>query len=117
MNVTESKRFQGGLDLLCSVSQGTVADCRFARPDGKVFLPTEGLGNADYSYFGDGFRNGDCGLTIHQLQEADKGWWTCTVTSGAATRSGFLDVSAVEGKCISIPNMALGHLFVDYIAT
>lgn len=96
VNVTESKRFQGGLDLLCSVSPGPVSNCRFIRPDGKVFLPAEGLGNADYSYFGDGFRNGDCGLTIHQLQEVDKGWWNCSVTSGATMRSGFLNVLDTE---------------------
>jgi hypothetical protein len=106
VDATESERFQGGLDLLCSVSPGPVSDCRFTRPDGDVFLPAEGLGNADYSYFGDGFRNGDCGLTIHQLQEVDKGWWNCSVTSGTTTRSGFLNVSATEGKCIWTPNMA-----------
>jgi hypothetical protein len=87
--------------LLCSVSPGEVSDCRFTRPDGKVFLPAEGLGNAEYSYFGDGFRSGDCGLTIHQLQEVDKGWWNCSVTigaiTGATTKSGFLNVLATEG--------------------
>ncbi|XP_033610839.1 uncharacterized protein LOC111873065 isoform X3 [Cryptotermes secundus] len=96
VNATESERFPGGLDLLCSVSPGEISDCRFTRPDGKVFLSAEGLGNADYSYFGDGFRNGDCGLTIHQLKEADKGWWNCLVKTGAKTKSGFLNVLATE---------------------
>lgn len=106
MNATESERFPGGLDLLCSVSPGEISDCRFTRPDGKVFLSAEGLGNTDYSYFGDGFRNGDCGLTIHQPKEADKGWWNCLVKTGAKTKSGFLNVLATEGKCICTPNTA-----------
>lgn len=103
MSVSESERFRGGLDLLCRIPLEPVTDCTFTRPDGEVLLPAEGVGNAYYSYFGDGFNDGDCGLTIHQLQEADKGWWECSVTVGATRRHGFLNVSATEGRCNCAP--------------
>jgi hypothetical protein len=73
-----------------------VTDCRFTRPDGAVLLPREGLGNANYSYFGNGFSKGECGLTIHKIQEVDKGLWNCTVSDRSTQRSGFLNVST---KC------------------
>jgi hypothetical protein len=76
-----------------------------------VFLPVEGLGNTQYSYFGDGFRSGDCGLTIHQLQEVDKGWWNCSVTSGSRTETGFLNVLATDGKS----NCTANHSFIQAI--
>jgi hypothetical protein len=110
VNVTESTRFQYGRDLLCRVTLGPITDCIFKRPDGQVFLVAEGLGNANYSYFGDGFFNGSCGVTIHELQEVDKGWWNCSVTAGGKTRSGFLNVSATEGRCM------LDGLFVSSLA-
>jgi hypothetical protein len=81
-NVSNSERSPNGKSLLCSLKPGKVEDCSFKRPDGKVILPKEGIGNADYSYFGDGFTKGDCGLTIHKVQDKDKGLWKCTVLTG-----------------------------------
>lgn len=66
-------------------------------------IPAEGIGNANYSYFGEGFMNGDCGLTIHTPQAVDNGWWECSVTAGGTKRSGFLNVSATEGRCSAAP--------------
>jgi hypothetical protein len=110
VNVTKSERYEGGLDMLCRTFPNPVTDCQFTRPDGKVILPSEGLGNVNYSYFGDGFGNGDCGLTIHQLQEVDKGWWNCSVTVDGTKTSGFINVSATEdatdSKCSSAPRKA-----------
>lgn len=93
MTVSKSERFANGITLLCQVIPGTVNDCRFTRPDGTFLVPREGLGDADYSYFGDGFSAGDCGLTIHEVQEADKGLWKCSVSDGTTRWSGFLNVS------------------------
>jgi len=53
--VSNAEWLENGRNLLCTVYRGPVWDCRFTRPDGLVILPTEGIGNADYSYFGDGF--------------------------------------------------------------
>jgi hypothetical protein len=96
-SVSDSERIPGGKSLLCSLNAGQVTDCSFTRPDGKVILPSEGIGNANYSYFGDGFENGDCGLTIHKVQEEDKGLWKCTVSHGLTQWSGFMNVST-DGK-------------------
>ena len=104
--VNDSERVQDGKSLLCSLNPGQVKDCNFTRPDGKVILPSEGIGNADYSYFGDGFMNGECGLTIHKVQEEDKGLWKCTVYDGATTWSGFMNVST-GGKFCFLLTMAV----------
>jgi hypothetical protein len=71
-NVSNSERVPNGKSLLYSLNPGPVEDCSFTRPDDKVLLPSEGIGNADYSYFGDGFMKVDCGLTIHNVQDKDK---------------------------------------------
>ena len=97
MNVSSSERIANGTSLLCSVDKTTVVECNFTRPDGRVLLLSEGIGHAGYSYFGDGFGKGDCGLTIHKVQDNDKGMWKCTVSDGITTRFGFLNVSA-NGK-------------------
>jgi hypothetical protein len=97
VKVSNPEWLQNGKSLLCTLYSGPVTECRFTRPDGKVILPTYGIGNADYSYFGDGFSKGDCGLTIHNVQDEDKGLWNCTVSDGSTRRSGFLNVSA-DGK-------------------
>jgi hypothetical protein len=94
-----------GISLLCTLYPGPVKECRFTRHDGKVILLNEGIGNADYSYFGDGFSEGDCGLTIHNVQDKDKGLWNCTVSDGSTRRSGFLNVSA-DGKFCFFLTMA-----------
>jgi hypothetical protein len=86
-----------GKSLLCTLYPGPVTECRFTRPDGKVILLNEGIANADYTFFGDGFKDGECGLTIHNVQDKDKGMWNCTVSDGPTTRSGFLSVS-INGK-------------------
>jgi len=93
--VSDSERVSGGKSLLCSLNPVSVIDCSFTRPDGKVILPSEGIGNADYSYFGDGFAKGDCGLTIHNVSDEDNGMWKCTVSeySTQTQRSGFMNVS------------------------
>lgn len=97
--VSDSERVPNGTSLLCKLNLGMVRDCSFTRPDGKVILLREGIGNANYSYFGDGFTKGECGLTIHKVQEEDKGLWKCTVydLSTQEQRSGFMNVST-DGK-------------------
>jgi len=96
--VNDSERVPDGKSLLCSLNLGQVRDCSFTRPDGKVMLLNEGIGNADYSYYGDGFEKGDCGLTIHNVQEADKGFWKCSVVDNLTGRQmfGFMNVSAYD---------------------
>ncbi|GFG31858.1 hypothetical protein Cfor_09172, partial [Coptotermes formosanus] len=93
-NVSHSEGFKNGKSLLCSIHPGPVTDCRFTRPDGEVLLPKEGIGNANYSYFGDGFSRGHCGLTIHNVTEEDKGVWKCSVAHRSTQWSGFLNVSS-----------------------
>jgi hypothetical protein len=95
--VNDTEWVVGGKSLLCSLYGRQVSDCSFTRPDGKVILPSDGIGNAEYSYFGDGFNKGDCGLTIHKVQDNDKGLWKCTVDYGSTQRSGFLNVES-KGK-------------------
>ena len=85
------------MSLLCSVYTSPVVECDFTRPDGRVLVLSEGIGHDGYSYFGDGFGNGDCGLTIHKVQDNDKGMWKCAVSDTLTTRFGFLNVSA-NGK-------------------
>jgi hypothetical protein len=104
--VNEAEWLVNGKSLLCTLYRGPVRDCRFTRPDGRVIIPEEGIGNADYSYFGDGFLRGDCGLTIHDVQETDKGMWNCTVSDGLTQRSGFLNVS-INGKLCLFLRMAV----------
>jgi hypothetical protein len=104
--VSDSEWAENGKSLLCTLYPGPVTDCRFTRPDGKVILPEEGIGNAEYSYFGDGFLKGDCGLTIHNVQDKDEGMWNCTVSDGSTTRSGFLNLSA-NGKLCFFLRMAV----------
>jgi hypothetical protein len=70
-----------------------------------VLLLNEGIGNANYSYFGDGFSRGHCGLTIHNVQEEDKGVWKCSVSDGSTRMSGFLNVSSA-GKFCSLLKVA-----------
>jgi hypothetical protein len=65
-----------------------------------VILLNEGIGNANYSYFGDGFSGGHCGLTIHKVQEEDKGVWKCSVSDWSTQMSGFLNVSSECKFCI-----------------
>jgi hypothetical protein len=104
--VSNPEWISSGKSLLCTLYPGRVTDCRFTRPDGEVILPSEGIGNAEYSYFGDGFSKGDCGLTIHSVQEKDKGVWKFTVFDGSITRSGFLNVST-NGKLCFFLTMAV----------
>ncbi|XP_069702846.1 uncharacterized protein [Periplaneta americana] len=97
VSVTDSTRFTGGLDLLCSLTpSAAVQDCRFTRPDGEVILPDEGIGNAHYTYFGSGLANGDCGLSIQQVQQVDRGWWNCSLLHGAVQSFSLLNVSATD---------------------
>ena len=105
-SVSDSERIPGGKSLLCSLNLRHVIDCNFTRPDGKVILPSEGIGNADYSYFGDGFGKGDCGLTIHKVQEEDEGLWKCTLYDGSTTWSGFMNAST-GGKFCFLLTMAV----------
>jgi hypothetical protein len=90
--VSNSTLVVGGTALLCTLQSEPVTNCRFTRPDGEVILLNDGIGNADYSYYGNGFNKGDCGLTIHRVQEVDRGQWKCTVFSYAEQRVGFLYV-------------------------
>jgi hypothetical protein len=90
--VSDPEWAPNGKNLLCTLYPGPVTKCTFTRPDGKLIFMNEGIGNADYTYFGDGFSEGDCGLTIHQVQAKDNGLWNCTVSDGTTTRSGFLSV-------------------------
>ena len=106
--VSDSERVRGGKTLLCSLNPEPVEDCRFTRPDGKVILPSEGIGNVDYSYFGDGFTKGDCGLTIHTVLKEDEGLWKCTVSdvSTKTKRSGFMNVTT-DGKFCLLLSMVV----------
>jgi hypothetical protein len=97
--VSDSEWAENGKSLLCTLYPEPVTDCRFTRPDGRVILPKEGIGNAEYSHFGDGSLRGDCGLTIHDVQETDKGMWNCTVSDGSTQRSGFRNVSTNGKYC------------------
>jgi hypothetical protein len=108
VTLSDSEWLPDGKDLLCTLYPGPVKDCRFTRPDSKVNLPSEGIGNADYTYFGDGFSEGDCGLKIHNVQDEDKGLWNCTVSDGT-TRSGFLSVLK-GGKFCFFLTMTVVHI-------
>lgn len=52
--------------------------CRFLRMDDNFgFHVSEGLGTERYSYFGNGFVYGDCGLAIKSPGVYDKSLWKC----------------------------------------
>ncbi|XP_069702843.1 uncharacterized protein [Periplaneta americana] len=100
ISVEESKRFDGGMDLMCDMSFGSASSCHFVRPDGLVIVPRDGLGDEKYLYNGNGLDLAECGLTIrHMSDKEDLGEWKCVMdfeshADDKATRSrmGYLHV-------------------------
>lgn len=54
--------------------------CRFLRlSDDKGFNLEDGLGNGRYSYYGNGFKFHECGISIAHPSAVDKSPWKCFV--------------------------------------
>nr|CAD7416053.1 unnamed protein product [Timema poppensis] len=77
-----SKSESGEWNLLCRMLIGDNSDeasfCRFLHPNGTGLVMTDGVGNSQYSYYGEGLNSKlyrDCGITIHKPTVADNGVW------------------------------------------
>lgn len=54
--------------------------CRFSRLNDDIgFNLEEGRGEARYYYFGNGFQNNECGISILNPDESDKTPWKCFI--------------------------------------
>ncbi|XP_068081438.1 uncharacterized protein [Anabrus simplex] len=73
------------ISMYCNLrySDKKVSFCRFLRLDDQVgFHLSDGLGSGKYSYFGNGLRAGDCGMTIEKPSGADYTKWQCILGVG-----------------------------------
>lgn len=80
--------------------------CRFVRlNDDDGFNLEEGRGNDRYRYFGNGFRNRECGISLTRPLAVDKSPWKCFIgveMDGETTTVGaILDASEndIDGLC------------------
>lgn len=59
-------------------SNKTMKFCRFLRANDDIgFNLEEGRGEARYRYFGNGFHNRECGISIANADSNDKSPWKC----------------------------------------
>ncbi|XP_043270565.1 uncharacterized protein [Venturia canescens] len=72
------------LNLLCRTGVSSLKFCTFIRPDKYTINLPVGVGNENYSYYGDGYKDdtesryyADCGITIHNPSDDDFGLWNC----------------------------------------
>nr|CAD7194682.1 unnamed protein product [Timema douglasi] len=73
--------------------------CRFLHPNGTGLLMTDGVGNSQYSYYGEGLNSKlyrDCGITIHKPTVADNGVWNCYIYWNEKLRIGRLQVNTLN---------------------
>lgn len=69
------------VSILCSFGK-PVSVCRFYTPEGSTIKINERL-QGKYAYYGSGFENGQCGITINDLSKRDEGRWKCSLDIGA----------------------------------
>lgn len=70
------------LNMKCKLvnSKKTQKFCRFLRLNDDVgFHLEEGRGDERYRYFGNGFKNLECGISIANPDENDKSPWKCFI--------------------------------------
>lgn len=74
----------GTINLLCKLenSDRMIKVCRFLRlTDNYALNVDDGLGSDQYRFYGKGLMDGECGISIENPQQADKGLWKCFVTT------------------------------------
>nr|CAD7430993.1 unnamed protein product [Timema monikensis] len=98
-----TKSESGEWNLLCRMLIGDNSDeasfCRFLHPNGTGLLMTDGVGNGQYSYYGEGLNSKlyrDCGITIHKPTVADNGVWNCYIYWNEKLRIGRLQVNTLN---------------------
>nr|CAD7573124.1 unnamed protein product [Timema californicum] len=98
-----TKSESGEWNLLCRMLIGDNSDeasfCRFLHPNGTGLLMTDGVGNTQYSYYGEGLNSKlyrDCGITIHKPTVADNGVWNCYIYWNEKLRIGRLQVNTLN---------------------
>lgn len=70
------------LNMRCKLinSEKSVKFCRFLRLNDEVgFNLEEGHGDERYRYFGNGFHNQECGISIEKADSIDKSPWQCLI--------------------------------------
>lgn len=70
------------LNMKCKLinSKKSVKFCRFLRLNDDVGFNLElGRGEAGYRYFGNGFHNQECGISIEKPDSNDKSVWKCLI--------------------------------------
>jgi hypothetical protein len=81
VNPTHVEKNEGETaNILCTFGR-SVERCRFQSPDGKQ-LKIHEASTGKYAYYGSGFENGQCGLTINNLIRNDEGAWRCFLDVG-----------------------------------
>ncbi|CAG2063322.1 unnamed protein product, partial [Timema podura] len=84
----------------------------FSTLTGRVILMTDGVGNSQYSYYGEGLNSKsyrDCGITIHKPTVADNGVWNCYIYWNEKLRIGRLQVNTLnDGFVLPIPSRVSG---------
>lgn len=56
--------------------------CRFLRlTDNYALNVDNGLGSEHFRFYGQGLEDGECGVSIENPQQADKGLWKCFITT------------------------------------
>jgi hypothetical protein len=73
------KQLGESVDLLCTFGQ-SIDKCEFETPSGnKLKLRSDWIRTDNYAYFGEGIKNGQCGLTINKLKFEDHGEYKCNL--------------------------------------
>lgn len=88
--------------MACNLVQSTkkLSFCRFQRlSDGRGFNVQPAQGSSRYSYWGNGFAAGECGLTVSGPNDLDRSTWKCFVGyDRQGTMGAILDASTVPTK-------------------
>ncbi|KAF7285879.1 hypothetical protein GWI33_009359 [Rhynchophorus ferrugineus] len=81
--------------------------CRVEIPGWKTFNLNKGKTSAEVSYYGEGLETGQCGFTIHQVQELNNGELKCTLGISSEAQESIGTMSLIVAKSPKQPELEL----------
>lgn len=82
------------ISLLCRAPQPIEGYCRITIPGERpIILLNDSISRPGFEYFGSGFHNGQCGITINAVKPENHGKMICQVQINNEESSGEIDIS------------------------